>query len=213
MTTNVHNNWPEDFQRCVDFHGHVCPGLAMGYVAAKAGMAWLGERRAEDEETVAIVETDACGADAVQVITGCTFGKGNFLFKDYGKTAFSFLSRATGKGVRFAMKQGVFSLTPEHRALFEKVCSGTANEEDSKGFRELHKRRATDLLAMPAQDLYLIKETTVPLPPRARIFDSKTCDRCGESTMVTRLTETDEGSLCFHCLEESTSKRAEARTR
>jgi len=38
----------------------------------------LGENRAEDEEIVAVVETDACGADAIQVRTGCTFGKGNF---------------------------------------------------------------------------------------------------------------------------------------
>ena len=68
----------QDFQRCADFHGHVCPGLAIGYRAAKAGMEWLSANRAEDEEVVAIVETDACGADAIQVLTGCTFGKGNF---------------------------------------------------------------------------------------------------------------------------------------
>ena len=24
-------------------------------------------------------------ADAVQVLTGCTFGKGNFIYKDFGK--------------------------------------------------------------------------------------------------------------------------------
>jgi hypothetical protein len=48
---------PEDFQRCADFHGHVCPGLAIGYRAAKGGMEWLSAKRAEDEEVVAIVET------------------------------------------------------------------------------------------------------------------------------------------------------------
>lgn len=138
--------WNDDFQRCVDFHGHACPGLAMGYVAAKAGLAWLGERRAEDEEIVAAAETDACGSDAVQVITGCTFGKGNFLFKDYGKTAFSFLSRATGKGVRLCAKPRAFTLTPEHQALFEKVWSGTASEEDLKTFWASHRERTLYVL-------------------------------------------------------------------
>ena len=57
----------EDFKKCAEFHGHICPGLSIGYRAAKAGMEWLAENRADDEEIVAIVETDACSADAVQV--------------------------------------------------------------------------------------------------------------------------------------------------
>ena len=28
----------EDFQRCADFHGHICPGLSIGYKATKAAM-------------------------------------------------------------------------------------------------------------------------------------------------------------------------------
>nr|WP_279383444.1 FmdE family protein [Methanobacterium formicicum] len=28
--------------------------------------------------------------DAIQVITGCTFGKGNLIFKDYGKKRLHF---------------------------------------------------------------------------------------------------------------------------
>jgi hypothetical protein len=59
MTTSSTDSWEKEFQKCVNFHGHACPGLAMGYVAARAAMAWLGERRAEDEEIIAIVETDA----------------------------------------------------------------------------------------------------------------------------------------------------------
>ena len=66
-------------------------------------MAWLAEQRSEDEEIVAIVENDACSADAVQVITGCTFGKGNFIHKDYGKMALTLLSRNTGRGVRILL--------------------------------------------------------------------------------------------------------------
>jgi formylmethanofuran dehydrogenase subunit E len=200
MTTGYDGLWEEDFRKCVDFHGHACPGLAMGYVAAKAAMAWLGERRAEDEEIVAIVETDACGADAVQVMTGCTFGKGNLLFKDYGKTAFSFLSRASGKGIRLCAKPSAFSLTPEHRALFEKVWSGKAGEEDLKAFWELHRQRTLDVLKRPADDLYLLQEVTTRLPPRAQVLDSRTCGRCGEPVMASRLTETKEGLLCRACL-------------
>ena len=66
-----------DFGKCIEFHGHTCPGLAIGFRAARTLMERLGVKKAPDEELVAIVETDACGADAIQVMTGCTFGKGN----------------------------------------------------------------------------------------------------------------------------------------
>ena len=88
----------EDFKKCVDFHGHICPGVAIGYRAAKGALNWLKENRSEDEELVAIVETDACSADAVQVLTGCTFGKGNFIYKDHGKQVLSLISRKSGSG-------------------------------------------------------------------------------------------------------------------
>ena len=43
----------EDFQKCVEFHGHLCPGLTMGYKASVAGLEWLKSHRSVDEEIVA----------------------------------------------------------------------------------------------------------------------------------------------------------------
>lgn len=48
-------------------------------------MEALGGGRDIDEEMVAIVENDSCAVDAIQVLTGCTLGKGNLIFRDYGK--------------------------------------------------------------------------------------------------------------------------------
>lgn len=39
----------------IDFHGHICPGLVLGYRVSILALKELGER-AEDEELVAIVE-------------------------------------------------------------------------------------------------------------------------------------------------------------
>lgn len=77
------------YEEIIQFHGHECPGLAMGYKMATAAMNKLGSIRAEDEQIVAIVENDACGVDALQCVTGCTFGKGNLIFRDYGKHVFT----------------------------------------------------------------------------------------------------------------------------
>jgi len=80
----------------VAFHGHWCPGLAVGIRAAEWALREMG--RAADEEIVAVVETDMCGVDAIQFLTGCTFGKGNLIHRDWGKNAFSFYRRRDGKG-------------------------------------------------------------------------------------------------------------------
>ena len=130
-----------DFQRCVDFHGHICPGLVVGYRAARAGLDWLKERRAAGEELVALVETDACGADAVQVLTGCTFGKGNFFFKDYGKQTFILAARKSNRGVRIALKPGALEIPERHRILMDKLRKDGASEEERKEFHELHLQK------------------------------------------------------------------------
>jgi formylmethanofuran dehydrogenase subunit E len=99
-------HFPRDLQEVIRFHGHFCGGITIGYRAAKAGLERLGVRRAEDEEIVAIVENDSCAADAVQVLTGCTFGKGNFYFRDWGKHVYTFALRPSGRAVRVSQKPG-----------------------------------------------------------------------------------------------------------
>lgn len=132
----------DDFKKCVDFHGHICPGLSMGYRASLAGMELLRANRASDEEIVAIVETDACGADAVQVITGCTFGKGNFIYKDHGKMAFTFLKRTSGEGVRIVLKPDTVPANKRHTNLIKKIQTDTATESERVDFKRLHQKRS-----------------------------------------------------------------------
>jgi formylmethanofuran dehydrogenase subunit E len=89
------------------FHGHECRGLAWGYKAGLFALEKLNFDRSSDEELVAIVENDSCAVDGIQVVTGCTFGKGNLIFRDYGKHIYTFFNRNTGKGIRISRKKGV----------------------------------------------------------------------------------------------------------
>ena len=94
--------YSQDFAEVIRFHGHVCPGLAIGYRAALAARTYLGAERSQDEELVAIVETDACSVDAIQVELGCTLGKGNLIYRDLGKHVFTVVSWEKGKAVRIS---------------------------------------------------------------------------------------------------------------
>lgn len=194
----------ENWKKAVAFHGHMCPGLAIGFKAAKAGMAWLKEHRSEDEELIAIVETDACGADAIQVLTGCTFGKGNFIYRDHGKNAFSLISRRSGNGVRVALRAGAFTPDERHMELIRKMRSETATEEEAKEFRRLHEQRSRDILEADPAELFRIASIKVDLPPKARIEQSKICDVCGEPTMGSKLRQRGASLVCNACIDKLT---------
>ena len=191
----------EDFKKCADFHGHICPGLAIGYRASKAGLEWLKENRSVDEEIVAIVETDSCAVDAVQVLTGCTFGKGNFIYKDTGKSAFTFFSRQSNKGVRIFAKPGDNAPTDRHMELIGKVMNNTATEEEQKEFLKLHNQKCRDILETNLEDLFVTKQVNTSLPQKAIIEPSEICAQCGEPVMLSRLNEVDGVKLCRDCID------------
>jgi formylmethanofuran dehydrogenase subunit E len=190
-----------DWRKAVDFHGHTCPGVAIGFKAAMAGMEWLKEHRSVDEELIAIVETDACGADAVQVITGCTFGKGNFIFRDHGKNVYSFVSRRSGQGVRVALRAGAFQPNERHMELIQKMRTETASDEERAEFRRLHEQRSHDILEADPEELFKIESVEIELPPKAKIEPSKTCDFCGEPTMASKMEQRGTSRFCRGCVE------------
>ncbi|MFC1814793.1 FmdE family protein [Thermodesulfobacteriota bacterium] len=190
-----------DWQKCIEFHGHTCPGIAIGYRAAKAGLDLLKEQKAPDEELVTIVETDACDADAVQVLTGCTFGKGNFIYKEYGKHAFTFFSRNSGKGFRVVLKPEVLEINERHQDLSQRIREGVASQEDQQEFEKLHFQRTLKVLDKPLNALFSIKEVQVPIPEKAKIVPSKICDRCGEPSMSSRVTQVDGKWICRGCFQ------------
>lgn len=192
----------QDFQKCLDFHGHLCPGLSIGYKAARAGMQQLKQGRAEDEELVAVVETDACCADAVQVLTGCTFGKGNLFFRDHGKMVFTFASRDSGQGVRVSLKPGAFAPDAQHMALLQKVMFGRADESERQRFSEIHQQRSKEVLAMDENSLFTIAPVRIDLPEKARIDESVACHKCKETTMAAKMITQNGRRYCRDCMKE-----------
>jgi len=189
----------EDFNKCVEFHGHICPGLAIGFQAARILMERLGVRKAPDEELVTIVETDACGADAIQVMTGCTFGKGNFIFKSYGKNAFSLVDRKRRKGMRVCLRPDVFKGDPEFFSLSEKVQNDEASPMQFERFRQLQQERTKKILDADSESLFKIEEISPDIPPKARIIESGICDFCGELTKMDLLRQMNGKKICIPC--------------
>jgi len=191
----------QTLDQVVRFHGHMCPGLAMGIRAAEVALDEIGGHSV-DEEVVAIVETDMCGVDAIQFLTGCTFGKGNLVHHDFGKNVYTFIRRSDGKAVRISTRSGDWGEPdPEWEALFAKVRAGEVSAQERQRFGTLHRQRSDRVLNAPLDDLYEVREVSTPAPPQARVFASVDCSSCGEPTMETRVRRRDGRALCAPCFE------------
>ena len=171
----------KSYREVLAFHGHNCPGLAMGYRMATAALHLLKEDHAVDEEIVAVTENDACGVDALQCVSGCTFGKGNLIFKDYGKHTYTLFSRNSGRGVRVHF---------HGRGIPENV-------------REDRQMLSEWILSAPVEKILSLREVSVEEPEKARIRDSLICDFCGEMVMENRTRMVNGKTSCIPCALEA----------
>ena len=160
---------------CVAFHGHECGGLTIGYKASQYAIELLNLEFSSDEQVVCISENDACGVDAIQVMLGCSLGKGNLLFHMRGKSAYSFYNRKTGQSVRLVLKPTPKSMTREESFAY--------------------------MQAQEPKDLFEVKPTTISVPEKARLFTSYVCDCCGELTGANWIRLSGEKKLCLDCYE------------
>lgn len=193
---------PEDLKDCIRFHGHLCPGIVYGYRVSREAVRLLGLNRAHDEEIVAICENDSCAVDAFQVILGTTAGKGNLIIRDYGKNAYTVISRRQKKAYRFSRKKE-YAYRGRESAEFEIVeqalAHGTATPQQQKRQKFL---KSMDLLAKPFSEVFEIMETVPEMPAFAETAPSRACDFCGEMTMATRMKQKNGKNYCTPCSEK-----------
>ena len=194
------------FEAAAEFHGHVCPGLASGYKVAVAAMQALGVERPKDEELVAIAETDACGVDAIQVVTGCTAGKGNLIIHDYGKHVFKFYCRKHDKAVRVTIcLEDFMPRKPEMDKLRPKVFSGQATAEEQQNFYEMMHQVSEAILQAPLEKVVHVEEVPMKPPQKARIFTSIPCGCCGEMVADAKTREHEGKKICMPCYLKATN--------
>ena len=161
------------WEKCVAFHGHSCGGLTIGYKAALYAIELLDLSFSDDEQVVCISENDACGVDAIQVILGCSMGKGNLLFHMRGKSAYSIFNRKNGRSVRLVLRGKPAGMTKEESFAYFQSCE--------------------------PKDMFDVKETTLALPEEARLFSSYVCDCCGETTGSNWIRLAGDRKLCLDC--------------
>lgn len=183
-------------------HGHVCPAMPMGLRVGAAALDALKADRAADGQLLALVEIGddhcaTCFADGVQMITGCTFGKGNITKLHYGKWGVTLIEVATGRAVRVA---------PTAAAMLANKRTAFFTDYREKGVPA--SQVPTDVVAplvqavlgAPADQLLSVGEIfTHPVTPTPPSFASLVCDACGDMVVEGYARVVGDQKVCIPC--------------
>lgn len=187
-----------------ELHGHICSYLAYGVKAGYIAVRELGIKNTGMEEVVAIVETNNCFSDGIQIVTGCTFGNNGLIYRDYGKTAVT-VAKRDGTAIRIALNPEFDDYIAERyheaTALFQKIVvrREEATKDEIKRMMELYAKMGYELLDMPEDKMFIIERKMIKIPDFAPIFASEKCAFCGENVMATRIKERDGKPACIPC--------------
>jgi formylmethanofuran dehydrogenase subunit E len=191
-----------------EFHGHFCAYSACGVKAGYIAMRELGIKNTGMKDFVAIVETNNCFSDGIQVVTGCTFGNRALIFKDYGKTAVT-VAKRDGTAIRIAINPNfVDSLAekyPEAWSLFGKIVvrKEKGTEEEMRRLRQLFTELSIEMLDVPEDEMFRIERKTIRLPEYTPIshpvFTSTKCSVCGENVLETHARVKEGKAVCIPC--------------
>ncbi len=200
-------NLPALLSEAGRLHGHLCPGQALG-----VRMSILGCDRLEiadprsSKRLVVFVETDRCGADAVQSVTGCTLGKRTLRFVDHGKLAATFVDIDSGRAVRIAAR-------PSARQASLRFAGGA---DQRQAQIEAYK-------ALPYDELFTVQDVRVPMAEPdlpGRPHRSVPCAECGEEVQSGRAVSAGGRTLCrgcagasyYHCAPEREASQTQSQS-
>jgi formylmethanofuran dehydrogenase subunit E len=178
------------WQRCIEFHGHECGGLAIGFRVAQAAIEKLHLTFSKDEKIICVTECNNCPNDAIQVMLSCTFGKGNLIYYDTGKFIFNFFNLKTGENIRISRKAS------EQKA-------GNSEKEPAQDQKRLNEEY---ILKAPLDELFEFKQPAASASEAMSLYARKgksiACELCGEQTREDKIQLQDGKKICLECFKK-----------
>jgi formylmethanofuran dehydrogenase subunit E len=175
----------------------------MGVIAGHYAMKKMNIKESTGmEHLIAIVETNSCFSDGVQLVTGCSFGNNGLIYRDIGKTAFSLVKR-NGEGIRLSVRPDLGDLLkddrPETLSFSKLVNERKATPQEEARIMELNKEHCYSILEIPAEQIFKIEKVKMKLPSYSKLMESLACPICGEKFMETKAVKKDSENICASC--------------
>lgn len=187
-----------------ELHGHLCNYLTYGVIAGYIAVHELGVKSTGMEEVIAIIETNNCFSDGVQMVTGCSFGNNALTYRDLGKTAVT-VAKRDGVAIRIALDPDFEDSRekeyPEAHELWNRIVvrREKATPEEQGRMMRLFAEMSINELSKPVDEMFRIKRMKITVPEYAPIFASVRCSICGEKVMETRARLKEGKAVCMGC--------------
>ncbi len=181
----------------------------MGLRVGAEAMNQLGVGRANDGQLLALVEIGedhcaTCFADGIQMITGCTFGKGNIKRLHQGKWGVTLVETATGRAVRVGPKAEAMAANKKTEFFSEYREKGIPA---SKVPDEVVEPLVQKVMNAPAEMLLNVGEVhDHVLVQKPHTFISLVCEACGEMTVQGYGRPLGDKKVCQPCYDRALSE-------
>jgi formylmethanofuran dehydrogenase subunit E len=187
-----------ELKQVADFHGHLCPDLAIGYRACHYALAHLELELLWSPGLRVLIENVGSAVDAVQQLTGCTLGNGQLIVRDYGKHVYTFVY-GEEDGLRLVLKPEALSPDSDFLALEEKIKASRATMLETARYQVLLDERISTLLKLPDEALFSARRVAVEWPDEPTTSALIPCDDCGEPVAASHLVTIGGERLCRPC--------------
>ncbi len=91
------------WEEAVKFHGHECPGLAIGIRACEAIISKMNIKPKEDK-IICITENNTCPVDGIKYVFGCDYDKKNLFYKESDELVFNIFKTSNNDSLRIIYK-------------------------------------------------------------------------------------------------------------
>jgi formylmethanofuran dehydrogenase subunit E len=95
------------WEQVIDFHGHTCPKISLGYRVAQIALREMGIRPTPSSELSITAYTHSCALDAFQVLNRATYGRGNLLVDEKNQHTYHFQYTGTAEGLQISLRSEI----------------------------------------------------------------------------------------------------------
>lgn len=95
------------WEQVIDFHGHTCPTIALGFRIAQMAQREMGMRPSSDSQCLVKAYTQSCAVDAMQILNKATTGRGTLIIEEENTHIYEFHFTGTQEIHKFTVANEV----------------------------------------------------------------------------------------------------------
>lgn len=111
------------WEQVIEFHGHTCPEIALGFRVAQIAIRELEIQPSSDPQLMVTAYTHSCAIDAFQVLNHATYGRGNLIVHEKKQHIYHFQYSGKSEGLQISINSVMLdrlSQASDHLTIREK---------------------------------------------------------------------------------------------